>query len=252
MKKIMLFLLAGALLHSCTPQDAPNTFKDSRDGKVYKTVTISEQVWMAENLAYLPSVVGPATGSYTEPYYYVYGYNGTDRAAAKATANYTTYGVLYNWTAAMAGSTSNSANPSGVQGICPDGWHLPSDAEWTQMENYLADNGHNYDGTTGGDRSKIAKSLATDSGWNSSTYEGTVGNTDYPEYRHKSGFSALPGGYREGNGTFYSVGYNGYWWSSTEDNTDDAWFRYLTYYGSAVGRNYHYKEHGFSVRCVRD
>ncbi len=238
MKKMILFLLAGVLLYSCTPQDAPNTFKDIRDGKVYKTVTIGNQVWMAENLTYLPEVNTPATGSNTEPRYYVYGYDGTDVDEAKATANYTTYGVLYNWTAAMT--------------ACPAGWHLPSDAEWTQLENYLADNGHNYDGTTGGGGSKIAKSLASASGWSFYSGTGTVGNTDYSEYRNKSGFSALPGGSRYYGGTFYGVGNYGNWWSSTEGGTSYAWYRSLFYNVSYVYRNDYPKELGFSVRCVRD
>jgi len=215
-----------------------NTFTDSRDGKVYKTVAIGSQMWMAENLAYLPYVVGPGTGSATEPYYYVYGYDGADVVAAKATFTYATFGVLYNWKAALS--------------ACPDGWHLPSDAEWTQLENYLADNGHNYDGTTGGGRDKIAKSLASASGWNSGSGTGTVGNTDYPAYRNKSGFTALPGGYRYYGGTFSSIGSNDNWWSSTESSTNSAWLRYLYYNDSGVSRTRDAKESGFSVRCLRD
>lgn len=214
------------------------TFTDSRDGSVYKMVTIGDQIWMAENLKYLPSVVGPATGSQTTPYYYVYGYNGSDVNAAKASTNYTTYGVLYNWTAAC-----NS---------CPAGWHLPSDAEWTQMENYLADNGHNYDGTTGGGRDKIAKSLASTSGWDSSPSTGVVGNTDYPTYRNKSGFTTLPGGGRSGSGSFRDVRYGGCWWSATERFASDAWYRYMFFDYSNVYRDYYNTEGGFSVRCVRD
>ncbi len=215
-----------------------DTFTDSRDGNVYKTVTIGNQTWMAQNLAYLPSVVGPGTESYTTPYYYVYDYNGTNVSTAKATDHYNTYGVLYNWPAALT--------------ACPAGWHLPSDAEWTQLENYLADNGHNYDGTTGGGRSKIAKSLASASGWNSYSGTGAVGNTDYPAYRNKSGFTALPGGVRHNDGTFHHLGYFGYWWSSTESNTNDAWDRHLYYNDGGVLRYYSGKENGFSVRCVRD
>ena len=238
MKKTILFLLLGVLLYSCTPQDAPNTFKDRRDGKVYKTVTLGEQTWMAENLTYLPEVNTLAIGSNTDPHYYVYGYDGTDVDEAKATDHYTTYGVLYNWPAALT--------------ACPAGWHLPSDAEWTQLENYLADNGHNYDGTTGGGREKIAKSLASASGWNSHSGTGTVGNTDYPAYRNKSGFTALPGGYRYNYGAFYYVGLIGYWWSSTENDTSSAWSLYLLFNVSYVSRNYDFKDYGFSVRCVRD
>jgi len=231
------------------------SFTDSRDGHVYKTVTIGEQVWMAENLAYLPSVVGPATGSYTAPYYYVYGYDGTSVATAKATANYTTYGVLYNWTAAMNGAASSSSNPSGVQGVCPPGWHLPSDEEWTQLETYLTNNGYKYDGSIGGSdvRAKLAVALVANFGWESSTNEGAAGNTDYPEYRYKSGFSALPGGYRDGGGPFGLIGSYGYWWSSTQSDTNRAWHRALYYDLSSVLRgSYGYKVYGFSVRCVRD
>ena len=113
------------------------TFIDSRDGNEYNWVQIGDQIWMAENLKYLPSVVGSGTGSETTPYYYVYGYNGTNVADAKATDNYATYGVLYNWTAAMDGEASSTTNPSGIQGVCPAGWHLPSDAEWTELTDYL-------------------------------------------------------------------------------------------------------------------
>ena len=251
MKKTIISLLALVFIYSCTPQDAPNTFTDNRDGKVYKTVTIGEQVWMAENLAYLPSVVGPATISSSTAYYYVYDYNGTDVAAAKATDNYQTYGVLYNWPAAMAGAASSDANPSGVQGVCPDGWHLPSDAEWTQLEEYLIANGYNYDGTTTGNQ--IAKSMANYSGWNTSSTVGAVGNTDYPEYRNKSGFTALPGGYRSNYGALYDIGSSGNWWSSTQDSTDYAWFRTLYYsYGFVSRYSYLIRAYGFSVRCVRD
>jgi hypothetical protein len=89
-----------------------NTFTDSRDGHTYKTVKIGEQVWMAENLAYLPAVSPSSAGSNTEPYYYVYDYQGDNVANAKQNANYSTYGVLYNWPASMAGAASSGANPN--------------------------------------------------------------------------------------------------------------------------------------------
>ena len=240
MKKTILYLFALVFIYSCTPQDAPNTFTDSRDGKVYKTVTIGEQVWMAENLAYLPSAVGPATGSDTEPHYYVYDYDGSDVATVKATENYQTYGVLYNWPAAMA--------------ACPEGWKLPSDAEWIQLETYLANNGHNYDGSIGGDnvRTKIAKSMASETGWDPSETVGVPGNTDYPAYINKSGFSALPGGYRYRDGTFRSIGIYGYWWSSAEYDTNNAWGRAMYYHQSVVGRGNNGNAYGFSVRCVKN
>ena len=225
-------------------------FTDSRDGNSYNTVKIGAQCWMAENLKYLPSVVGSATGSETAPYYYVYDYNGSVVAEAKATANYSTYGVLYNWPAAMTGSASSNTNPSGVKGVCPTGWHLPSDAEWTEMENYLITNGYNYDGSITGN--KIAKSLAA-TNWNSSSYTGAVGNTDYSTYRNKTGFTAFPGGYRyNSDGTFCHAGNDGFWWSATEDSSNSAYYLELYYSSDNVFRSYYDKSSGFSVRCTRD
>ena len=206
--------------------------QDSRDSQIYQYKTIGTQVWMTENLAYLPSVVGPGTGSTSEAYYYVYGYDGTDIAAAKATANYTTYGVLYNWTAAMAGATSSASNPSDRQGVCPSGWHLPSDAEWTTLTSYL-----------GGE--SVAGGKLKEAG----TAHWTSPNTGAT---NESGFTALPGGYRYHNGTFILIGNYGYWSSSTEDNVDYAWPRNLRYSGGYVSRVANSKGDGLSVRCVRN
>jgi uncharacterized protein (TIGR02145 family) len=94
--------------------------------------------------------------------------------------------------------------------------------------------------------------MANYSGWNTSTNTGAIGNTDYPEYWNKSGFSALPGGYRLYNGKFYNIGLYGYWWSSTEYDTSIAWGRYLTFNSGGVRRYGVDKEYGFSVRCMRD
>ncbi len=163
------------------------------------------------------------------------------------------YGVLYNWFAAMNGAKSSTSNPSGVQGVCPAGWHLPSDAEWTQLLTYLADNGYKYDASIGNttEGTRLALALVANNGWKSSTSEGAAGNTDYPEYRYKSGFTALPGGYRY-RGAFNYIGNGGYWWSSTESNTNYAWYRSLYYDSSNVHRGSYTKEDGYSVRCVRD
>jgi uncharacterized protein (TIGR02145 family) len=231
-------LLMGLFLvfaNSCKKEDDNkngNTFTDPRDGNIYKTVTIGKQVWMAENLKYLPSVVGPATGSETTPYYYVYGYDGTNLTEAKATTNYKTYGVLFNWHAAMAGSASSSANPSGVQGVCPAGWHLPSNEEWTQLTNYL-----------GGESVAGGKLKETDTThWNSPNTGAT----------NETGFTALPSGNLGSNGTFVSIGYTGYWWSTTEDSTGGTWVRVVNYSYSNVFRGDDPKELGFSVRCLKD
>ncbi len=209
-----------------------DAIQDSRDSQIYQYKTIGTQVWMTENLAYLPSVVGPGTGSNSTAYYYVYGYDGTDVDAAKATSNYTTYGVLYNWPAAMSGAASSSADPSGVQGICPTGWHLPSDAEWTTLTTYLGG-----ESVAGGKMKE-----AGESHWTSPNTGAT----------NESGFTALPGGYRDTDGVFNHVGGAGTWWSSAEYATNDAWYRYLIDDGSDVGRSNIGKEDGLSVRCLRD
>jgi len=216
-------------------------FTDTRDGQVYSTIEIGTQTWMAENLKYLPAVVDPGTASYTEPYYYVYGYNGTDVATAKATENYTTYGVLYNWTAAMDSVASSTSNPSGVQGVCPSGWHLPSDEEWKtlEMELGMSQSDADADGWRGTDQGEQMKSTT---GWNSN------GNGT-----NSSGFNALPGGFRHYLGSFSSLGSFGSWWSSSEKtSSSSAWYRYLYYYHDQVYRGYFNKASGFSVRCIKD
>ena len=131
---------------------------------------------------------------------------------ARATYNYKNYGVLYNWPAAMAGSTGNNR----VQGICPEGWHLPRDDEWEQLEHYLADNGYNYDGSIGGGRERIASAMAATTHWPFSDCSGSTG--DNIQLNNRSGFSALPGGYRHPDGQLTNNGYYGYWWTSTADN----------------------------------
>ncbi len=210
------------------------TFIDSRDGNEYNWVQIGDQVWMAENLAYLPSVNMVADGSEDAAgsYYYVYGYDGTNVTDAKATDNYTTYGVLYNWTAAMDGEASSTTNPSGIQGVCPTGWHLPSDAEWIELTDYLG--GEEFAG------GKLKETGTTH--WASPNAGAT----------NETGFTALPGGYRSGYGNFYDIGNLGYWWSSTEYDTDRALSRSLLCNYSSLYSSNKVKEIGFSVRCVRD
>jgi len=192
------------------------SFIDRRDGTEYGFVKIGNQFWMAENLKYLPSVVGSSTGSNTVPYYYVYGYNGTDINAAKATSNYETYGVLYNWPAAMA--------------ACPTGWHLPSDDEWNELTNYLG-------GNAGGKLKEVGTTH-----WNSPNTGAT----------NETGFTALPGGFRIYSGIFDDVGSIGYWWSATEYETYYAWYRDMRYNDSSVLSFGNTEELGLSVRCVKD
>jgi len=219
------FIMMGTLLLvfiSCKKDEdnaiKTGSFTDSRDGNIYKTITIGNQVWMAENLRYLPSIVGSATGSETIPNYYVYGYNGTNVNEAKSTANYKTYGALYNWEAAKI--------------ACPAGWHLPSNAEWTTLISYL-----------GGE--EIAGGKLKETGT-------TLWENPNTGATNEIGFSALPSGGRTSNGTFVLVGFAGYWWSATEGDTGYAWNRYMYCNNCKVGCSYGALEVGYSVRCIRD
>ena len=139
-----------------------------------------------------------------------------------------TYGRLYNWATAMNGSAGSDANPSKVQGVCPAGWHIPSDVEWSVLE------------TAVGDSSTAGTKLKAASRWNSSGN----GTDNY-------GFSALPGGYAESGGFIY-VGNSGYWWSASEYDRNYAYRRRMGYDDSNVFRNRYDKSVLYSVRCVQD
>jgi uncharacterized protein (TIGR02145 family) len=206
------------------------------DGRGYRTVLIGNQCWMAENYAYLPQVdIGPNYKTY-----YVYDYTpvGSDEEEqvyhAKATLNYYTYGVLYNWWAAMDDVNAHNggasdANPSGVQGICPDGWHLPSSAEWTELIDYA-----------GGTAVAGAKLKAT-GGW----YSGN-GTDDY-------NFRALPGGINEWGMDFVAKLYQGWWWSSSQRETmQNAYYSMIYYDNDWISNTDEEMIFGCSVRCVKD
>ena len=205
---------------------------DSRDGNLYSYKTIGTQVWMTKNLAYLPAVSPPNVWSNTEPYYYVYGYSGTVVSEAKATTNYSTYGVLYNWIVAMNGAASSSSSPSGVQGVCPDGWHLPSEAEWTTLINYLGIS------VAGG---KMKEAGTTH--WLSPNTGAT----------NESGFTGLPGGYKHNNSTFYYLGTSGNWWTTYGiPSLYDA--SYISLHKDVSSADIYSTDYqcGHSVRCVMD
>ena len=212
------------------------------DGNVYNTVKIGNQCWMKENLRvthYADGTDIPTGGSsYTEPYYYDYSNHDIPLE---------TRGYLYNWPAAMHGAASSSVNPSGVQGVCPTGWHLPSDAEWTQLTDYVSSR---PEYTCDGDMNYIAKALASETGWNTYTGSCEVGN--YPSTNNATGFSAVPAGY--GSGAFNGAGDYALFWSSSQyDSNDYAWNRYLIYHSADVYlSNYGNRFWGYSVRCLRD
>ena len=211
------------------------------DGNHYDAVKIGNQVWMAQNLRtthYADGTVIPAGGSnYSDTYPYYYVNHGLD---------VTVYGYFYNWPAAMHGAASSNTVPSGVQGVCPNGWHLPSDAEWTILTDYVSSQSE-Y--TCDGISNNIAKALASTEGWNSSTNSCSPGSD--PSTNNTSGFSAVPAGlwglgFRgAGNGTDF--------WSSTEYGTALAWSCSLDYlYAGVYQTSEPARVNGFSVRCLRN
>jgi len=230
------------------------------EGNVYATVQIGDQCWMRDNLR---TTTSPSTGTYLIPASGT-GYTFTGKQARWYNNDSTTYapmnyGLLYNWNAAVDtfntayGETNISSNNavsvtfSGHRrGICPAGWHLPSDAEWTQLTDYVSSQSE-Y--TCSGNSSYIAKALASTEGWNTSTNSCAVGNNQGSN--NATGFSAVPAGYCNGS-SFGGVGLSAHFWSSTQVNSGDAWYRYLYYLNANAGRYYNGKYNGFSVRCLRD
>ena len=222
------------------------------DGNTYNTVQIGKQCWMRENLrttryADGTTILMDSKESKTIAYRYAPDYQ---------ISNVTKYGYLYNWSAVMHGARGSKTNPSGVQGICPNGWHVPSDAEWTELTDYVSSRSEYL---CGNDKENIAKALASTEGWKNNDGNCDVGNN--PSANNATGFSILPaGGYY---GSYYiddfrhavidDFGYVAIFWSATEDNGSPAYVRSFHNYYTDVSRYVHFNtEFGFSVRCVRD
>ncbi|MBS7786570.1 fibrobacter succinogenes major paralogous domain-containing protein [Flavobacterium sp. CYK-55] len=183
-------------------------------------VQIGNQIWMTKNLNVSRYKNGDIIPQVQDPSQWTNLTSGAWCYYQNNTANGIVYGKLYNWYAV-----------NDPRGLAPTGYHVPSDAEWTTLTTFL-----------GGEALAGNKMKAT-TGW--ATYPG-ITNTN------SSGFTGLPGGFRYDGGTFFSIGYDGTWWSSSEYSTTNAWGRGLNYYYSSAGRGYTNKIYGFSVRCLRD
>ena len=213
------------------------------DGNSYAFLTYGNQVWTVENAEMVKYRDGTPIPQITEPDDWTalttgaWCYNNNDE----------TKGKLYNWYAVMGIHDAEPTTPN--KEFAPEGWHVPSDAEWTTLENYLIANGYNYDGTI--TENKIAKAMASITGWNSSTNEGAVGNNQ--SLNNDSGFNAFPGGYRSViDGSFNTEGNNVIFWSSTESDTYLAWSRFLNFNFNNLTKSNTFVKEGYSVRFVRD
>ena len=214
-----------------------------QDGNTYDYLYYGNQAWTVENaemVTYRDGTPIPQVTDATE-------WENLTTGAWSYYNNDPTKPRLYNWYAVM-GIHDNDPNTPNKE-FAPEGWHVPTDVEWTTLEEYLIANGYNYDGTT--TENKIGKAMAATTGWNSSTEPGGVPGNDQST-NNSSGFNAIPEGYRSNNGSFFHEGNFAIFWSSTESGSNSAWYRNLFNDYSYLNRNFNSKRLGFSVRFVRD
>lgn len=214
----------GTTLHTCGAANLHNpnlTYGSMTDqeGNMYKTIVIGTQEWMAENLntsiyrngdAIATNLTNAAWSSTTSG---AWAYYNNDESYACP------YGKLYNWYTCVD-----------ARGLCPVGWHVPTDAEWTVLTDYL------------GGEAVAGGQMKTTGLWN-------VPNAGA---NNSSGFSGVPGGFRFNDGSYTYVGGIGYWWGSSEISNSLAWDRYLNYNIDDAGRGFNDEEFGYSVRCLKD
>ena len=203
---------------------------DERDGQVYKTVQIGEQIWMAENM------------NFDYNYNDFHGENFGSKCYKNSADSCAKYGRLYTWAGAMDSVKTGcgrgwkcAADTGRVQGVCPNGWHLPDTAEW----NVLID-------AVGG-VSTAGTMLKTTEGWQIDAYRSmdVIGTDAF-------GFSALPSGAKETGGYFYYAGQYSHFWSSSEYMGDNAYIMKMTYYTALATWSYRTKYFGHAVRCIKD
>jgi uncharacterized protein (TIGR02145 family) len=233
-------LIAALALSSCTQESNsvndwlnPNLSYGSvsdQDGNTYATIVIGNQEWMAENLRTTKFCNGVPIPNVTDRNHW--GSLNTSAWVYYDNDNQydIPYGKLYNWYAA-----------NDLRNICPCGWHVPSDAEWTVLINYLDNNSLNGKSAIVGG---WMKSMGTQY-WQSPNAGAT----------NQSGFSGLPGGWRIGTGTnkgFTDIGLLTIWWSTTEYSSNSAWTRQIGHNFEGLYREKPSKKNGFSVRCVKD
>jgi len=224
--KPVLTLLTFMLLFAACEKDPfeanSGTFTDERDGREYKWVKIGDQIWMAENLAYVPYVCAPDS----QCGIWIYGYDGEGSYGT----NYHTYGALYDWETAME--------------VCPEGWHLPSDEEWMELERFLGmkEDELYRENVLRGKEANVAGKLGAGSElW----YEKNDISTN------ETDFSAKPGGMRVSDGWFHSINETAYFWTSS-NNKNNYEVTHRTIGSSGVIRFFLLKEQGLSVRCIKD
>jgi uncharacterized protein (TIGR02145 family) len=194
------------------------------DGNSYNTIQIGAQCWTRSNLKVSKYRNGDSIPTGLSDSAWQYTTSGAYSIYDNNPVNDSLYGKLYNHYAVMD-----------TRGLCPTGWHVPTDGEWTTLESFLGGS------SVAGGALKSTTTQPTPGGWNSPNNRAT----------NSSGFSAGPGGHRGFGGDFFDLGNFGYWWSSSLSGTN-AWPRLLNYMDGSIYRNFNYRSAGFSVRCLRD
>ena len=210
-------------IHKKSKLDEGDYIIDSLDNERYKTVKIGTQVWMAENLKSTKYRNGDIIGTTSRATLNISG-ESTPKYQWACDGNenkVAIYGRLYTWYA-----ITDSRN------VCPTGWHVPNDAEWTTLTTYLGGV------SVAGDKLKETRTTH----WQSPNTGAT----------NETGFTALPSGYRDGDGAYNVFGYYSIWWSSSEYSTKGAYLRVVSYENGSVARSSEDRRRGFSVRCLRD
>jgi uncharacterized protein (TIGR02145 family) len=194
-----------------------------QDGNIYRTIQIGNQVWMAQNLRSTTYANGDPIPNVTDNTAWTQLTTGAWAHYQNNASYENPYGKLYNWYAVV--------DP---RNVCPTNWHVPTDAEWTVLSDYL-----------GGENVAGGKMKSTGTQYWPAPNTGAT---------NESGFSGLPGGNRYGDvgGYFTNLGTNGYWWSASESGAENAWNRLLYTINAGVHRDPNFKRFGFCVRCVRD
>jgi len=216
------------------------------EGNSYATIELGDQVWMAENLKASQYSDGtPITEISDEAEWKAMNIDAQAYCWYNNLSEYSdSTGALYTWAAVMNGGLSSAAVPSGIQGVCPDGWHLPSDGEWKLLEMHLG----------------MSQADADNYDWRGSDEGGQLKEQGFTKWQipntgasNSSGFTAVPGGFRSALGAFYGMDQNAAFWTATqEEGEDDAWVRIINFDNDRVYRHYNDMRLGLSVRCVQN
>jgi uncharacterized protein (TIGR02145 family) len=215
-KVLFAFLIASFVLYLNLNNSISQVI--DKDGNTYKTVTIGKQIWMAENLNVEHYRNGDAIPQVQDKEEWDALTTGAWCYYDNNSGNGTTYGKLYNWYAV-----------NDPRGLTPDGWHVPTNDEWTKLTSFL------------GGVEVAGHEMKTTSGWDEN------GNGT-----NSSGFTAIPGGYRNHEGYFINIGRNALFWTSTEFNSTNVWFRNVIGSIPDVYAPNYAKDFGLSVRCIKD